>query len=73
MDPAKLKGILEWPMPKTVKEVRSFQGFGNFYCHFIKGFSNLAHLLNDLLKKDKKFIWSEECQEAFDLLKKQFT
>jgi hypothetical protein len=73
MDPAKLKGILEWPTPKTVKEVQSFQGFGNFYCCFIKGFSDLAHPLNDLLKKDKKFVWSEECQEAFDLLKKWFT
>jgi hypothetical protein len=29
MDPAKLKGILDWPAPKTVKEVRSFIGFGN--------------------------------------------
>jgi RNase H-like domain found in reverse transcriptase/Reverse transcriptase (RNA-dependent DNA polymerase) len=73
MDPMKLKGILEWLTLKTVKEVRSFQGFGNFYCRFIKGFSDLAHPLNNLLKKDKKFIWSEECQEAFDLLKKRFT
>jgi hypothetical protein len=38
-DPAKLKGILDWPAPKTVKEVRSFLGFGNFYRHFVKGFS----------------------------------
>jgi hypothetical protein len=73
MDPAKLKGILDWPAPKTVKEVRSFLGFGNFYRCFVKGFSHLAHPLNDLLKKDKKFIWSEECQESFDQLKKQFT
>jgi hypothetical protein len=67
---AKLKGILDWPAPKTVKEVQSFLGFGNFYCHFVKGFSHLAHPLNDLLKKDKKFVWSKECQESFDQLKK---
>jgi hypothetical protein len=70
MDPAKLRGILDWPAPKTVKEVQSFIGFGNFYCHFIKGFSHLAHPCHDLLKKDKEFIWSEECQESFDQLKK---
>jgi Integrase zinc binding domain len=61
MDPAKLKGILDWPAPKTVKEVRSFIGFGNFYHCFVKEFSHLAHPLYDLLKKDKKFVWSEEC------------
>jgi RNase H-like domain found in reverse transcriptase/Reverse transcriptase (RNA-dependent DNA polymerase) len=72
MDPAKLKGILDWPAPKTVKEVRSFIGFGNFYHRFVKGFSHLAHPLHDLLKKDKKFVWSVECQEYFDKLKKQF-
>ena len=70
---AKLKEILEWPTPKTVKEVQSFQGFGNFYRQFIKNFSHLAHPLNDLLKKDKKFVWSNDCQELFNLLKKQFT
>jgi hypothetical protein len=73
MDPTKLKGILDWPAPKTVKEVRSFIGFENFYCCFVKGFSHLAHPLHDLLKTDKKFIWSEECQESFDQLKKRFT
>jgi Reverse transcriptase (RNA-dependent DNA polymerase) len=70
MDPAKLKGILDWPAPKTVKEVQSFLGFGKFYHCFVKGFSHLAHPLNDLLKKDNKFVWSEECQESFDQLKK---
>ena len=73
MDSAKLQGILEWPTLKTVKEVQSFLGFGNFYWRFIKNFSHLAHPLNDLLKKDNKFIWSNECQESFDLLKKRFT
>ena len=45
MDSAKLKGILVWPTPKTVKEVQSFLGFGNFYRRFIKNFSHLAHPL----------------------------
>jgi hypothetical protein len=73
MNLAKIKGILDWPAPKTVKEVQSFIGFGNFYCHFTKEFSHLAHPLHDLSKKDKKFVWSEECQQSFDQLKKQFT
>jgi RNase H-like domain found in reverse transcriptase/Reverse transcriptase (RNA-dependent DNA polymerase) len=73
MDPAKLKGILDWLAPKTVKEVWSFIGFGNFYCCFVKGFSHLAHPLHDLLKKNKKFVQSEERQESFDQLKKRFT
>jgi RNase H-like domain found in reverse transcriptase len=58
---------------KTVKEVQSFLRFGNFYRRFVKGFSHLSHSLNDILKKDKKFVWSEECQESFDQLKKRFT
>jgi Reverse transcriptase (RNA-dependent DNA polymerase) len=66
MNPAKLKRILDWPAPKTVKEVQTFIGFENFYCCFVKEFSHLAHPLHDLLKKDKKFVWSEECQESFD-------
>jgi hypothetical protein len=56
MDPTKLKGILDWPIPKTVQEVQSFIGFESFYCCFVKRFSHLAHLLHDLLKKDKKFV-----------------
>jgi hypothetical protein len=35
MDPRKLKGIREWSTPTTVKQVRGFMGFGNFYRQFI--------------------------------------
>ena len=73
MDPGKLKGIRDWPSPTTVKQTRGFLGFGNFYRRFIRGFSNLAKPLNDLLKKDHKFIWTDDCQKAFDELKKRFT
>jgi hypothetical protein len=73
MDPVKLKGITDWPAPKTVKEVRSFLGFGNFYRKFIKHYSDIASLLNALLRKNQKFQWTEECQKAFDDLKRMFT
>jgi Reverse transcriptase (RNA-dependent DNA polymerase) len=44
MDPTKLEGILDWPAPKTVKEVQSFIGFENFYCRFVKE-SPIWHIL----------------------------
>jgi hypothetical protein len=42
MDPAKIKGIANWPIPMTVKQVRSFLGFCNFYRSFIYHFSHIA-------------------------------
>jgi hypothetical protein len=50
MDPAKLKGIADWPAPTTVKGVRAFLGFGNFYRKFIHHYSALARPLIDLTK-----------------------
>ena len=73
MDPGKLKGIQDWPAPTTVKQVRDFLGFRNFYRRFIRGFSEIAWPLNELLKKDRKFKWTTECQQAFDDLKTRFT
>lgn len=35
MDPVKVAGLAEWPTPTSTMEVRSFLGFGNFYCRFI--------------------------------------
>uniref|UniRef100_A0A0W0FC37 Reverse transcriptase domain-containing protein n=1 Tax=Moniliophthora roreri TaxID=221103 RepID=A0A0W0FC37_MONRR len=69
MDPVKLAGIRDWKPPMTVRGVRSFLEFGNFYRKFIGRFSELARPLNDLTKKDKKFKWTKECQVAFDALK----
>src|SRR5271154_2946845 len=73
MDPVKLGGIRDWPIPSTVKQVRSFLGFGNFYRKFIAHYSDLARPLIDLTKKDRKFEWTDECQTTFELLKKKFT
>ena len=73
MDTVKLAGIRDWPTPTTVKQVRSFLGFGNFYRKFISHYSDIAKPLNNLTKKDQKFEWTNETQTAFDTLKKRFT
>ena len=73
INPSKLKGIRDWPILKTVKQVRSWLGFGNFYRWFIKGFSHLAQPLNQLLKKDQPFIWNDNAQTSFNEMKKWFT
>jgi len=69
MDPVKVQGIADWPTSQTVKDVRSFLGFCNFYRAFIKNFSDIAHPLNDLTHKNEQFIWTDECNNAFLELK----
>ena len=73
MDSAKLKGIRDWPKPKTIKQVQLFLGFGNFYRCFIRKFSEVAQLLNKLLRKDKTFEWNDAAQASFEELKRRFT
>jgi len=72
MDPAKLEGIKDWPSPTTVKQVRSFLGFGNFYRKFIGHYADIAQPLNDLTKKDLTWNWTDACQKAFEKLKEEF-
>jgi len=73
MDQNKIEALKAWPEPKNQTEVRQFIGFGNFYRKFIRGYSDLARPLNELLKKERYFEWTQEAQEAFDTLKDQFS
>jgi hypothetical protein len=73
MDPIKLAGIRDWPSPTTVKQTRSFLGFGNYYRRFISGFTEIARPLHELTKKDKIWNWTNECQTAFETLKERFS
>ena len=64
MDPAKVAAILEWPTPKTVKEVQSFLGFANFYRKFITHYSSLTSPLTSLTRKGVRFTWSPEADSV---------
>jgi hypothetical protein len=73
MDLAKVKAIMEWPAPMNVSEVRSFMGLAGYYRRFIEGFSKIENLITELQKKNKKFVWTEKCAEAFRRLKELLT
>ena len=60
MDQEKIKTVLEWDAPETVKDIQSFLGFANFYRRFIEGYSKLTRPLTDLTKNSEKFFWSTE-------------
>jgi hypothetical protein len=61
------------PIPKSVKDVRSFLGHASFYRRFIKDFSVISKSLCNLLTKDNVFEWSEHCEEVFVKLKNLLT
>lgn len=46
MDERKVKGVLDWPLPQTVKELQCFLGFAKFYRRFLKKILCCCHSLN---------------------------
>ena len=69
MDPVKVSGVADWPIPTNKKEVQSFLGFTNFYRRFIQDFSHHAHPLFILTKNDVEWKWDLDERTAFELLK----
>ena len=72
-DPEKISAIQEYPVPRTVKEVRAFLGLANYYRKFVQDFAKIAGPLHSLTKKGTAFRWTHECQTAFDRLKEALT
>ncbi|KAJ8754865.1 hypothetical protein K2173_015377 [Erythroxylum novogranatense] len=73
VDPKKIEAVVNWEASKNVAEVRSFLGFAGYYRRFVEGFSMIAAPMTKLLRKNKKFIWSDECQKSFEELKHRLT
>jgi len=73
MEEEKVKGMLKWPTPQYVRDVRKFLGLINYYRQFIKDFAKVALPMNKLTRKDEKWKWGDEQQKAFEQLKKVFT
>ena len=85
-EPQKVAAVKEWPVPTTVKELRTFLGFASYYRRFIDSFAKIAgplhqlvnesiHELKTIKKLSKPFTakWNIECQQAFDTLREKLT
>jgi ribonuclease HI len=73
VDPEKVEAVSNWRQPTNVGEIRSFLGLAGYYRRFIEGFSKIARPMTELLKKEKKFVWTEACEKSFQELKKRLT
>ena len=73
MDEKKLDAIKEWKPPTSIKGIRSFTRFANFYRKFIPDFSNIVAPLNLLTRKGKPWVWTQLQQRAFERLKHIFS
>ena len=70
---AKIKAVMSFPVPTTLRQVQQFAGLANYYRSFVQNYSEIASPLYQLTKKDAIFEWNEKCQTAFDTLKERIT
>jgi hypothetical protein len=73
VDPSKVQDVLDWKSPTPVTQVRNFLGLAGYYWRFISNFSKITKPITELLKKGTKYVWSEDCDDAFQALNKLLT
>ena len=66
---SKVRAVVEWPRPQSVRDVRAFLGLASFYRRFIKQFSLKARPLTDLTREKNEWQWGENEENAFNVLK----
>ena len=66
---SKIEAVTKFPIPKNVKDLKSFLGLAGYYRKFIKKFAKIARPLNYLFKDNIEFKWGQEQNEAFETLK----
>ncbi|KAI3790873.1 hypothetical protein L2E82_04266 [Cichorium intybus] len=71
VEPSKVEAVMNWEVPKSPTEIRSFLGLAGYYRRFIQDFSKIASLLTALTRKNVKFLWVEYHTKAFETLRQK--
>jgi hypothetical protein len=71
VDPSKVESVTKWESPKNLGEIQRFLGLAGYYHRFIENFSKIAKPMTELLKKGKKFEWTDACEASFQDLKQR--
>ena len=58
MEEKRINAVKKWPKPESVRDIKVFIGFANFYWHFIKSFSRIAAPLTAILKTNRSSVTS---------------
>ena len=69
----KVQEVIEWSVPRSIKDVQKFLGLANYYRQFVKDFAKIAKPLHEMMRKENKWNWEERQQKAFEKLKERFT
>ncbi|MCG7869970.1 MAG: reverse transcriptase, partial [Candidatus Thiodiazotropha taylori] len=69
-NPANISKVVDWPRPKSAKQIRQFVALGSYYRRFVKDFASMVRPMVELTKKGKKFIWDAACDRSFEMVKK---
>lgn len=70
-NPKLVDAVRDFPTPENVRALRQFLGLSSYYRRFVPKFARIARPLHNLTRKGEEFIWTAECQSAFDMLKQQ--
>ena len=73
MEKEKVQGVIEWQVPRSMKDVQKFLGLANYYRWFVKDFARIAKPLHEMMRKEMKWSWEKRQQKTFEELKKRFT
>ena len=67
--PTNIEKIINWPKPRTARQVKQFVAMGSYYRRYVKDFATIVRPMVDLTKKGKRFAWTAECDKSFDRVK----